>query len=614
MRFFAAILILCSLASVAIAQMGANLFQPSAATDTAAQSGSWQDAATWADGTVPAAGEAVYIPPGVTVTNHATIADVAWIHVAGTLSACSHCDTQLNVGTLYVPMGGEIDIQATGQCTIEFIDSSTHNGDWQKLAGGLISHGRVRIQGLEKTAWSEIADAELAGGAVTLTLPNVPVRWQVGDKIIIAGTDSKIGETNVKYQSEFRTIAAINGTTVTLDAPLVYRHFRWAADLKFHVANLSRNVVIRSRETETPRRGHLMFMSSDVDLRYVEIDDCGRTNKSQDVTDPQLDQDGNLIAGTDANPRARYACHWHRVGQLSAPASVRGCVVNGSPGWGFLIHNSNAHIDDCVAVRCNGFGFGTEEGQERGHFRRCLSAMNHGLGDVVTSTDSDHGRMPIGDWGKDGSGFWLQGGMVEVSDCVSFDNSGRGFALFNRTLNSFPDYSDVPSLPSLLKYPITIDPTLLSEEYATVSSPVTSSAVPQQVFDRNTAYGNKVGLQAWSLTTPKRMPVTMRGSIRDLTLWGRGAGLHLEYVRQMNIDGLTVIGDLGVRPSGPSIQTVPPILLRGPMIDVRRLSIGGSKTTILDIGTPAERSTHSIDGTWPIRDVNGQYLRGGPIQ
>lgn len=607
--------LLLTAATPARAQMGANLCPVASATIAAGASGSWQDTATWrlkdmgGNWSIPATsppttGAMVYVPPGITVTNHATTADALWIHAAGTLTVCDHCDTQVNVHTLYVPMGGAVRVggmgmPVTGKAVVEFLPGPFLPGDWQKLSRGLICHGEFTAAGVEKTAWDIVA-ADLPVGATSLQLLNVPLRWAVGDTILIAGTDSAVGEnfTAHKYQSEQRTITAINGRTITWAEPLKYRHFRWRADLPFHCWNITRNVIFRSRSTTMiADRGHLMFMSSMNDMAYTARIGLGRTDKSQPVTDPRLDAYGEFIVGSDANPRARYADHVHRAGALSAPARRRGCVVDGSPGWGFLNHNSNVQYDDCIAVRCFGFGFGTEEGQERGHMRRCFAALNRGQGDTITSTDSDHGIDSIGDWGKDGSGFWLQGGLVEVSDCVSCDNSGRGFALFNRPLNSYPRYNgSTPPVPEYLRYPITVDASLLSSEYTPAGQAQPSSAVPQRVFSRNMAYGNKVGLQVWNATGfPDGLPPSIRGSVSDFATWGRGARCHLEYARQFNVDGLTVLGDMLFRPESHSFSKFDSaLLLRLPEITVTRFDWSGMKKKLEDVGSATEKTTHVV--------------------
>lgn len=612
-RSFLTVVCALALCGAASAQMGANLCPPSSATDTAKQTGLWQDASTWTDGTVPVAGERVLIPAGMTVTNNGTTVDVLWIHVAGVLTCCDHCDTQLNVHTLYVPMGGAVRLgmpgmPATGKVVVELIPGPFLDGDWQKLSLGVICHGEFTAAGLDKLGWCEVA-ADVAAGAATLTVTEFPVRWAVGDRLLIAGTDSWVGETKATYQSEFRTIAAINGRTVTLDAPLAYRHFRWKPDLPFHVANLTRNVVIRSRDAT--QRGHLMFMSASNDISFTEIVGLGRTDKKQPVTDPRIDAVSQmLVAGSDANPRGRYADHVHKAGPIGGISRRQGNVVDGSPGWGMVNHASNCQWDNCITIRCVGFGAGTEEGQERGYIRRHLSAMN--INTLPVGANS--GRTAIGDWGVNGEGIWLQGGLVEVDGVVCFDNSGGGVHLFNIPLNHYPNYTGAGIVP-WIQFPIVHDRILLEPDIYPQTEALRSSArVPARRIGRVTAYNNGVGVRSWHGPVHD-VPTQVRCQFSDLTLWGRGARLNLEYSSNTDVRNVRVVGDSGFR--GPNVTTNDqyPLNVRFPNVTISGLNIedykNKAKTADLPIfdDSVGANPTHVIDGTYPIRDKNGAVIR-----
>ncbi|MBL8850559.1 MAG: G8 domain-containing protein [Planctomycetaceae bacterium] len=595
--------------TVSAAHIGENLCPPTSATYQAVQSGSWQDAATWKPG-IPPAGARVLIPSGMTVTNHGRTADVSWIHVAGTLTVCDHCDTQINVHTVYVPMGGAVRLgmptmPAAGKTVLEFLPGAFLSGDWEKLSRGVICHGEFMACGTEKTAWG-IVDGDLAVGATSLVMQDLPYQWKVGDRILIAGTDSMVGEQFTTYQSELRTIVSVSSRTVRFNAPLQYRHFRWRSDLPFHCANLTRNVVIRSRSSAaTANRGHLMFMSGMNDIRYAEEVGLGRTDKKLPVTDPRKDSRGLIVAGSNANPRGRYADHVHRAGPLGEPSRRMWVVVDGSPGWGMVNHASHCQWDNCIAINCFGAGFATEEGQERGHMQRCLAALNRGGGDLNNDNTGSGGA--IGDWAKDGSGFWLQGGLVDVAGCVAFDNSGHGFGLANLPMNGYPRYSGF-NPPSYLRYPIEHDPILLPSDYAGMGA-VPSGYVPQRVFADNTAYENKLGFQCWNVVFTNEAgdswPVAVRGSIRNLTLWGRGAKLHLEYARQLNLQNIKVVGDTVWRPQKyVTTNSDHPVHIRFPEITITGLEIAGYEkkdrsgvTPIFD-GEPTAQ--HRIEGTYPI--------------
>ncbi|TXH44900.1 MAG: hypothetical protein E6Q97_32100, partial [Desulfurellales bacterium] len=161
--FLTIILTLAMYGSVSAQGMGASLVPPSSATDTAKKSGSWQDASTWTDGTVPTIADRVFIPAGLTVTNHAT-AEALWIHAAGKLTFCDHCDVQFNVHTIYVPMGGSFSGHATGRVIIEWLDGPFLPGDTTQLSRGLICHGMLMVSGNPKLHGCAVSDSLLAAG------------------------------------------------------------------------------------------------------------------------------------------------------------------------------------------------------------------------------------------------------------------------------------------------------------------------------------------------------------------------------------------------------------------------------------------------------------------
>src|SRR4029077_20268441 len=105
------------------------------------------------------------------------------------------------------------------------------------------------------------------------------------------------------------TVAAIAGRTVTLTTPLVFDHKAildpdGAVVLEGRVANLSRNVVIKSENAQgTP--GHTASVGADAhwQTRYVRFDGLGRT---KNVT---LNSQADNKPGT--NQVGRYEEHHH---------------------------------------------------------------------------------------------------------------------------------------------------------------------------------------------------------------------------------------------------------------------------------------------------------------
>ena len=157
--------------------------------------------------------------------------------------------------------------------------------DPAELGTGIESLGKITMHGAVKMpSFARLATEPLAGH-ITLTFEQPVTSWKAGDHLIIPDTRQlRENQRGDRYQAqdEKHEIASISGAQVTLKTALKFDHkgARNADDkLEFlpHVGNLSRNVVVRS-ENPAGTRGHMIFMSrSDVDLRYVEVREMGRT-------------------------------------------------------------------------------------------------------------------------------------------------------------------------------------------------------------------------------------------------------------------------------------------------------------------------------------------------
>ena len=118
------------------------------------------------------------------------------------------------------------------------------------------------------------------------------------------------------------TIAAINGADVTLSKRLDFAHPaitdpNGAVVLRPRVANLTRNIVVRSEEQLGPgvTRGHTVDigMGAKWDIRYNQFVGLGRT------LDVPLD---DTVLGTHigTNQRGKYADHHHHASEVSVRA------------------------------------------------------------------------------------------------------------------------------------------------------------------------------------------------------------------------------------------------------------------------------------------------------
>lgn len=552
MRLLTAFLLLASYAQAAL--ISDTICPAGGATHKSVASGRWDDPATWQPAEVPPTAARVLVSVNTVVERHVDAAPL-WVRVEGTLKQCRECPTIFSPHTICVVPGGyleagTVDDPVIADAVIEFVGTDFLPGDdFRKSLGLFVEGGRVRMCGVGKTHRVK-QYAEIAVGSTTFKLSAEPSNWRVGDVVLVAGTDSPHIYPQKRYQSEYKTIAAIDGRDVTVDTPFVYRHFLWHPEMPYDVLNTTRNLTVRSANP-VGLRGHMMFMmGSDNDLRHLCEISLGRTDKSRDVTDPRRDPITlEIVEGSQDNPRGGYADHNHKNGQGSTPSVREDVIVRDSRGWGLVNHASNCRWDRCIALECFGSGFVTEEGQEVGWMRDCVAGLCRGQGDAVASTDADFGNASIGDFGRDGSGFWLQGPLVEVSDCSAFDCSGRGFAIFNRPMNNYPVYGGDLQIPPYLQFPIETDGRYVFPEMA-IGQKAVSSSVGIRAFRRNSAYQTKLALQAWC----QKDLLTTGGRIERFDAWGRGGGMQLEYANSMDCENCRVVGDRHFRPAGNDLS------------------------------------------------------------
>lgn len=422
------------------------------ATHVAINHGDWNDPGTWHNGRVPDADARVLIPEGIAVTySQENDASLFTVRVDGVLDFATDRDSRMLVDTLVVSpsghliMGTEDDpVRPNVNIDIVFADNGNIDTSWDPglLSRGLLSQGAVSIHGAEKTSHVKVEVDAMAGDS-RLVLSEVPEGWQVGDKLVLTGTYQQ-GEywnnatrrvENAESQDEEVTIRAINGNEIVLDRPLTYNHDTPRDDLKAYVANMTRNITFSSEggdDLPVHQRGHVMFMhSDDVDVRYAGFQDLGRTDKSRPAFDID-DLGGPGSVSADANIQTRYAFHFHETGvsDLENPAMAIGNVVDGSPGWGFVHHSSNANFTNNVAFDVFGAAFVAEDGNETGIWYRNIAIKSEGIGsgDWTVKEGADVHR---GDNGRTGDGFFFGGRLVEAAENVAA-NTTNGYVWFHR--------------------------------------------------------------------------------------------------------------------------------------------------------------------------------------
>jgi hypothetical protein len=519
-----------------------NLVPLTGATHVAIASGDWTNPAIWQNGQVPSAGAKVVISSGATVRFNAVMSPsqaIKWLRIDGTLTFATNLNTDLRVDTIVVYTNGRLHI---GTATAPIADNITARviipdggpvdtvWDPHRLSRGLLSRGEVRMFGRTVTPYATLQADPLAG-QTSLTLAQVPIGWRIGDELVIAGVDP----INANFGSERVHITGISGSSISLDRPLTYSHD--APDgygFTVQVANLNRNIQFIAEDPSVNlERPHIAFFDNpNVDVENVLIQGFGRTDKTKAINSSVV-VGGVLQPGTGTNPRARYALHFHHTGvnPAFAPAIVRGNVVVGSPGWGYVNHQSNVVMENNVALDVVGAGFTTEDGNEIGAFRRNLAMNAAGSGAFILSRRSNH------DFGHGGHGFWFQGPGVEVNDNIVAGTRGGAYAYLTSSSMAMFDTANIPAY---------------SSSGTVHHDAVPVGSVPFKPFTGNTAYAVEQGLEIWFHLTNLNEGESL---VDDFTAWNvRLFGMQLAYSGHVNVRNATLIGRLNAV-SGYGIQS-----------------------------------------------------------
>ncbi|UII79871.1 T9SS type A sorting domain-containing protein [Flagellimonas sp. CMM7] len=441
-------------------------------TVTAIANGNWTDASTWNTPNLPGTNARVRIPSQYTVTvNSVVTTEHKSINVEGTLRFATNVNTELRAEYVHSAMGSVIEIGTAASpiapnVTASFVVADLGGGgsaDWWRYAPGLVLMGKVDMHGEQKTTWMELNQG-ITAGATSMTLAQTPLNWKVGDKLVIAATTSQNFTSD-----DVVTIQTINGNNVTFTPATQYAHQppSQAPNLKVHVANYTRNVKFTSANPSVTakRRGHVMFMhNADVRMRYVEMNQMGRTDKTQPVNDfqgfvigdinqvnraflpgdpgsPELLPSEN-VWGPNTNPRGRYSVHFHRslenetaTDVNSIPkAVVEGVTVFDDPGWGYVNHSSNVDFINNASYAVVGGAFNTEAGDELGSFVGNIALRTWNTSDPFGNPLAGEADLNLREGGMDfafqGDAYWFHSHGVTIRNNIAAGVSGHSYVFW----------------------------------------------------------------------------------------------------------------------------------------------------------------------------------------
>ncbi|WP_425400608.1 Ig-like domain-containing protein [Aeoliella sp.] len=583
-----------------------SLIDTADATNVAIASGAWSDASIWSSGEVPTAGERVLVHETVEVTYDAqSDTPLEWLRVDGVLSFAHDANTRLMVETLATDPRSTVNIGTSDQpisetVTAEILIDTTggplSQAEDPTLVGrGFISHGVTNIYGAAKQEYVTLAaDATAGDSFIRLTGAAVPNGWRVGDTLLLVGTEANPALLNTGNQAaailaadadnsrfadellEITGFELVDGevrvtfNNVSNDAAinsnrtsLLWNHQRPtgetfdASELSIHVANLTRNVVIRSSDptVDNQQRGHFMLMHNrNAQVHHAQFKDLGRTDKRQVVDDPAAIGNHDGTPGTGTNPRGRYGLHLHRMGANSLDgdaAMISGNVVWGTPGWGIVHHDSHAVLEDNVVFDVAGAGIVAEDGNELGAWRGNLVVK--ATGDLVNNFDDNallqSLRGPRFDLGFVGSGYWVQGGGfgIVLEDNIAASVNAAGFDL----VHNIDGLANVEQI----SVDLIADPVVRQAIIDAGLEYVTPSNIPTRGADGLTVYNSFRGIHTWlhnrdsgdmegvfSFLT--RLAHSFRSTIENYTIWGVQTGVQNFYSTRFDYVNGLVVGDV----------------------------------------------------------------------
>jgi hypothetical protein len=422
-----------------------------AAHGALAQGALWSDPATWPGNRVPAAGDKVVIASGQDVILDVSPPALNGLTINGKLSFADEADLELT--TEWIMVFGELAIGTearphTHKATITLTD----NMEGEQLMGMgdrgiMMSGGTLNLHGNRTNAWTKLAETAEKGSTIIEVLD--ASQWMAGDEIVLASTDFN------PRQAERRTIAAISGNTITLDAPLEYMHFgriTHGVDERGEVGLLTRNIKVQASADadETYFGGHIMAMVTS--KMYIEGVELNRMGQNLEL--------------------ARYPIHWHLVGDGGKGQYIKNAAIHDTYNRCVTVHGTNdLRVENNVTYNTVGHCFFMEDGIEHGneyiknlaiqtkcHMTRPCDPTNlepfgvsaDGLNFKLTGQDSPEILIPSDNtaasyWitnpdntyignvaaGSDSTGFWL---AFPVHPTGAFEGSDDSLATWPRRM------------------------------------------------------------------------------------------------------------------------------------------------------------------------------------
>jgi len=510
-------------------QAFANTLPLQAPDHIAKKSGLWMDPLTWQGGQLPTENSSVLVPQGIDITLTTKLeTPLDFLLVKGGLTLGSKNNTKLILNTLWITKEASLDIGSDVEPVDDNLSAeiifrqSVRPQDDEGLRGGLISMGKVNINGASKRSYA-VSKTPLVKGTHIFSI-DPDANWKVGDRLIFPAVE-------LDQKDELRNIVNVqnNGQDITLDRPLKQDHIL-PSQLNTYVpiANMTRNVRFSTHKSvPTQQRAHILFMhrQTGVNINHASFQRLGRTDAKRPHTQIVRDNTGAILPESKLNTIGRYSVHFHIQQGASkdiAPHTITNSVVSDCLKHAVVNHGGHVIASNNVTYNCAGAHFFAENGSEIGKFENNLAIRSNGS---MLAFDE---REANSDFGHGGHGFWMQGGGVEVKNNYAFGHSSSAYFYFGQYMveNGQTIYFLRENAPILEDYNL---------EY-----PLHSSDVPIS-FSNNVAVSSTRGLDIWNNMEHATHDVSTK--VFDSIFYSNKlTAIFIPYSKNIEIDNVSIIG------------------------------------------------------------------------
>lgn len=519
-------------------------------TKTAAVSGQWSSGSTWSPSGVPTATDVVLITNSYVVTLDSTTAVAKAVCIVGVNSELVFSigqNTKLVATTIQVANEGVLQIgssgtplpsQYTAEIVIDDVALDTTNDPSMYGNGIVVIDGHLILYGTVKTPYERI-NAEVAASATSVTLNSSPSGWVSGDQLLIPDSRQLTNSQASSYvnQNETPILSSVSGAVVNFSSGLAYAHpgakdnLDNSLDFTPHLANLTRNIIVRS-ENPNGTRGHVyVTRASRMNVQNVRFEGLGRTTTATINDTTYVNGVPNHI-GT--NQSGRYWFHAHHVQGRSGTVEGYQGVMRGNVfindgdhtrKWMITLHDTHWFlVQKNVMFNCAGACVMTEEGNETENLVDANFVVR------TTGTGDRFGK------GSEATGYWSRGPWTKWTNNIaaaivstSHGAPNCGHSLWQQQLSTSlkkPNYQGAD--------------TATAGQY-TLTNPF-ASAYAQ--FENNETYSSVCGITYWWVGINLYTPVATADSIiKNYKAWNMFSNALFNYQsHRLVVDGMVTRG------------------------------------------------------------------------